>query len=87
MSHNPAVPYPVIAPSELERNAIAELMPKLDTADCENKAAQIKAASVLMFEKKIEPTEVPTFVQKNVAVETRRLQAEIDRLQRKPETA
>lgn len=77
MSHNP-----VIAPSEIERNAIAELMSKLNTADCENKAAQIKAASVLMFEKKIEPTEVPTFVARASAESVKKLEAEIAVLQK-----
>jgi hypothetical protein len=51
----------------------------------EQRAAKIKADAALMFESKIEPTEIPDFVAAQNAVAQSNIQKEIDRLMRKPE--
>ena len=76
----PAVPYTVLPVSDVERQAIDELMPKLDTTGCEARAAQLKARARPMFDKTIEPTEVPEFVARKNADEQERLQSQIDSL-------
>lgn len=75
MSHNPAVPYPVIPPSDVEKQAV-ELMSKLSVEGCEDKAAKLKADATLMFDKKNEPTEVPEFVRRSVEQKQAQLEAQ-----------
>jgi hypothetical protein len=78
-----AVPYPVLPVSDVEKQAIDELMPKLDSTKCEEKAAKLKADATLMFDKKIEPTEVPEFVRRSVEREQAQLEAQIAALKKR----
>jgi len=82
MSHNPAVPYPVIPPSDVEKQAV-ELMAKLSVKGCEDKAAKLKADATLMFDKENEPTEVLEFVRRSVEQEQAKLEAQIAALKKR----
>jgi hypothetical protein len=85
MNEELAVPRTVVPPSDVEREACDRLA-TMTTDGCEAKAAQIKAASALMFEKKIEPVEVPEFVSRQNASDMATIQAAIGQMTKKPET-
>jgi len=72
---------PVIAPSDVERNA-CELMSTIKTEDCEEKAAKLKENATLST-LPTEPTPVPEFVTRKVQADRKRIEAEIATLRRK----
>ena len=76
-------PHP---PSAEEQNAVA-LASRLNTDGVELRAAKLKADAALMFDKNIDPTPSVTFLERANTKELEGIQREIDRLQRKPETA
>ena len=84
--YEPAVPYPVILPSDMEKQAV-ELMAKITVDGCEEKAAELKARATLMFDKKIEPTPRLEFLERRNAEETATLEAQIAELREKSEHA
>ena len=65
---------PVIAPSDVERNA-CELMSTIKTDGCEEKAAKLKENATLSLP--TEPTPVPEFVTRKVQADRKRIEAEI----------
>jgi hypothetical protein len=83
--YSPAIPLPVLPPSDEEKRAIAELMPRLSTGGAEARAAKLKADATLMFDKKIEPTVIPEFIRRSIEQSKQRLDAEIDQMTKKPE--
>jgi hypothetical protein len=84
--YQPAVPYPVLPVSDVEKQAIDELMPKLDTTGCEDKAAQIraKARARLTFET-TDPTVVPDFLARKNSEEQAQLEAQIAAMRERSE--
>ena len=74
MNEELAVPRPVIAPSDAEREAV-ELMSRISTEGCGEKAAKLKENATLSLP--TEPTPVPEFVTRKVQADRERIEAEI----------
>ena len=78
--------HPNPSPASAEELAARELVSRITTDGVEAKAAKIKADATLRFDKS-EATSVPTFIERQNAVDISRIQLDIDRLSRRPESA
>jgi hypothetical protein len=85
MNEELAVPRPVVPPSDAEREA-CERMASISIEGCEEKAKAAKLKATLMFDKP-KPISVPEFVTRQNQAEREKLEAQIEALQKRSESA